>query len=138
MIRITDEIIDAGSLIEAAKRPELGAIATFTGIVRDDGIERIELESYSEAAVMEIEKIRDEAMDRYPISSVDVVHRIGPLLIGDTILVIVVGAGHRKEAISASEYILERIKQTVPIWKKEFGKDGEKWVTGDYPEGFHD
>jgi molybdopterin synthase catalytic subunit len=136
MIKITEERVDAGILIEDAKRPELGAIATFTGIVRDDGIERIELESYSEAAVMEIEKIRDEALERFPISSVDVVHRIGPLFIGDTILVIVVGAGHRKEATSACEYILERIKQTVPIWKKEFRKDGEQWVRGDYPKGF--
>lgn len=135
MIEITEEKIDAGRLIEGAKKPEIGALAIFTGIVRDDGIERIELESYAEAAVMELEKIRDEAIAMYRISSVDIVHRIGSMLVGETILVIIVGAEHRKESFDACSYILERIKQTVPIWKKEFRKDGGEWVRGEYPEG---
>lgn len=132
MIAITRESIDAGMMLETAKRPDMGAMVTFLGTVRDDGIERMELESYEDVAVRELETIRDEAFERFPIQSVDIVHRIGSLRVGDTILVIIVGAGHRKEAFAACEYILERIKQSVPIWKKEIGKNGERWVPGEH------
>lgn len=133
MIDITRDVIDAGVMIEAAKRPGMGALATFCGVVRDDdGVERIELEAYEDVAVRELETIRDEAMREFPIESVDIVHRIGSLRVGETILLVIVGAGHRKEAFAASEYIIDRLKQTVPIWKKEFYRDGERWVPGDY------
>jgi len=131
MISITRDPIDPGTLIEAARRPESGALVTFTGTVRDDGIELMELEAYEEVAVAELEAIRDRAMAAYTINSVDIVHRIGSLRVGETILVIVVGAGHRKEAFAACEYILERIKETVPIWKKEIAGDGGRWVPGE-------
>lgn len=114
----------------------MGALVTFLGVVRDDGIEEMDLEAYEEVAVREFAAIRDEAFANYPIKAVEIIHRIGRLRVGDNILLIVVGAGHRKEAFSACEYILERIKQSVPIWKKEFGKDGsESWVPGEYPGG---
>jgi len=132
MICITRDVIDAGAMIEAAKEPGMGALVTFCGVVRDDGgIERMELEVYEEVAVRELEAIRDEAMQKYPIESVDIVHRVGSLRVGENILLIVVGAGHRKEAFDACEYILERIKESVPIWKKEIGEDGERWVPGE-------
>ena len=134
MISITRDVIGTGAMIEAAKRPGMGALVTFCGVVRDDGgIERIELEAYEDVAVRELETIRDEAMRKFPIESVDIVHRIGSLLVGETILLVIVGAGHRKEAFAASEYIIDRLKQTVPIWKKEFGRDGERWVSGETP-----
>jgi molybdopterin synthase catalytic subunit len=132
MIAITRESIDAGMMLEAAKRPDMGAMVTFLGTVRDDGIERMELESYEDVAVRELETIRDEAFEKFPIQSVDIIHRIGSLRVGDTILVIIVGAGHRKEAFAACEYVLERIKQSVPIWKKEIGENGERWVPGEH------
>ncbi len=133
MIGITRDVIDAGAMIEAAKRPGMGALVTFCGVVRDDsGVERMELEVYEEVAVRELAAIRDEAMQKYPIESVDIVHRVGTLSVGETILLIVVGAGHRKEAFAACEYIIDRLKQTVPIWKKEFYRDGERWVPGEY------
>ncbi|MDV2482178.1 molybdenum cofactor biosynthesis protein MoaE [Methanoculleus sp. Wushi-C6] len=136
MIGITRDVIDAGAMIEAAKRPGMGALVTFCGVVRDDGgIERMELEVYEEVAVRELELIRDETMREYPIESVDIVHRVGSLQLGETILLIVVGAGHRKEAFEACEYILERIKESVPIWKKEIGEGGERWVPGESSGG---
>ncbi|PKL62851.1 MAG: molybdopterin biosynthesis protein MoeE [Methanomicrobiales archaeon HGW-Methanomicrobiales-2] len=132
MISITRDVIDTGTMIEAAKRPGMGALVTFCGVVRDDGVERMELEVYEEVAVRELETIRDEAMRKYPIESVDIVHRVGSLFVGETILLVIVGAGHRKEAFAASEYIIDRLKRTVPIWKKEFGRDGEeRWVPGE-------
>jgi molybdopterin synthase catalytic subunit len=134
MIGITRDPIDTAALIEQAKRPEMGALVTFLGIVREDGIERMELEAYEEVAVRELNVIRDEAVAKFPILSVDIIHRIGSLRVGDNILLIIVGAGHRKEAFDACEFILERIKQTVPIWKKEIGGGGERWVPGEYGE----
>ncbi|MDD2473170.1 MULTISPECIES: molybdenum cofactor biosynthesis protein MoaE [unclassified Methanoculleus] len=134
MISITRDVIDTGAMIEAAKRPGMGALVTFCGVVRDDGgVERMELEAYEDVAVRELEAIRDTAMRDYAIESVDIVHRVGSLLVGETILLVIVGAGHRKEAFAASEYIIDRLKQTVPIWKKEFYREGERWVQGEAP-----
>jgi len=133
MIGITRDLIDAGATIEAAKRTGMGALVTFCGVVRDDGgIERIELEVYEDVAVRELGTIYDKAMRDYAIESVDILHRVGTLQVGETILLIIVGAGHRKEAFDACEYIIDRIKQTVPIWKKEICRNGEdRWVPGE-------
>ncbi|WP_256623656.1 molybdenum cofactor biosynthesis protein MoaE [Methanolobus chelungpuianus] len=124
---MTKDDFDVASMIEQAKKPASGAIVTFLGIVRDDDIERIELEVYEEAALKFLEEIKDVAMQDYAIESVDIVHRYGPLNIGDNIVLITVSAGHRREAFSACEFIIEQIKEKVPIWKKEVGKDFERW-----------
>jgi molybdopterin synthase catalytic subunit len=131
MISVTRDDFDVNAVIDRVKRPDMGALVTFLGVVRDDGIEVMDLEAYEEVAVKEMETIRDEALAEFPIESVDIIHRVGRLRVGENILLIVVGAGHRKEAFDACEYILERIKQSVPIWKKEIGKDGERWVPGE-------
>jgi len=131
MISVTRDDFDVNAVIDRVKRPDMGALVTFLGVVRDDGIEVMDLEAYEEVAVKEMETIRDEAFAEFPIEAVDIIHRVGRLRVGENILLIVVGAGHRKEAFDACEYILERIKQSVPIWKKEIGKDGERWVPGE-------
>ncbi len=131
MISVTRDDFDVNAVIDRVRRPDMGALVTFLGVVRDDGIEVMELEAYEEVAVKELGTIRDEAFAKYPVTAVEVIHRIGRLRVGENILLIVVGAGHRKEAFDACEHILERIKQSVPIWKKEIGKDGERWVPGE-------
>ncbi|MCK9308022.1 MAG: molybdenum cofactor biosynthesis protein MoaE [Methanoculleus sp.] len=131
MISVTRDDFDVNAVIDRVRRPDMGALVTFLGVVRDDGIEVMDLEAYEEVAVKEMETIRDEAFAEFPIEAVDIIHRVGRLRVGENILLIVVGAGHRKEAFEACEYILERIKQSVPIWKKEIGKDGERWVPGE-------
>jgi molybdopterin synthase catalytic subunit len=131
MISVTRDDFDVNAVIDRVRRPDMGALVTFLGVVRDDGIEVMDLEAYGEVAVKEMETIRDEALADFPIEAVDIIHRVGRLRVGENILLIVVGAGHRKEAFDACEYILERIKQSVPIWKKEIGKDGERWVPGE-------
>ena len=128
MITVTNEDFDINALIRERRRPDMGAFVSFIRIVRDDGIERIELEAHQEVAVEELEAIRDEAFAKFPIKSVDIIHRIGDLNIGDNIVLILVGAGHRREAFEGCEYIIERLKERVPIWKKEYTKDGERWV----------
>jgi len=135
VITIQHGDVDIGALIEQAKQPEIGGIVVFDGIVRDDDILAMELEAYEEVAVPELQRIADEATAEYGLLSVDIVHRIGRLDIGENILVIVAAAGHRKEAFAGCEYILERIKESVPIWKKELRTDGATWVPGERPHG---
>ncbi|MBR1368770.1 molybdopterin biosynthesis protein MoeE [Methanocalculus chunghsingensis] len=132
VVTVTQEDFDINRLIEERKASDMGAFVSFIGIVRDDGIERMELEAHQEVAVEELEVIRDEAFAKFPIKSVDIIHRIGDLRIGDNIVLILVGAGHRREAFEGCEYIIERLKERVPIWKKEYTPDGERWVHGEH------
>jgi len=135
MIAIQTADVDIGKLIEGAKKHGTGAIVVFDGIVRDDEITEMELEAYEEVAVPELEKIAAEAKKTHHLLSVDIVHRIGHLSVGENILIIVVSAGHRKEAYEGSRYIIETIKAGVPIWKKELTKDGGRWVPGEHRHG---
>ncbi|MDD1661589.1 MAG: molybdenum cofactor biosynthesis protein MoaE [Methanomicrobiales archaeon] len=131
MISIQTGDVDIGALINGAKQRGMGAIVVFDGIVRDDDIREMELEAYQDVAVKELERIAEDAREKFGLLSVDIIHRIGRLRVGDTILVIVVGAGHRKEAYEGSRYIIEMIKAGVPIWKKEIRSDGSSWIEGD-------
>ncbi|HMK15811.1 MAG TPA: molybdenum cofactor biosynthesis protein MoaE [Methanomicrobiales archaeon] len=132
MISIQAEDVDIGGLITRAKRPGTGAIVVFDGIVRDDDIREMELEAYRDVAERELAEIAAEATEKFGLLSVDIVHRVGRLRVGENILVIVTGAGHRKEAYEGSRFIIERIKAGVPIWKKEVRRDGSTWIEGDY------
>ena len=127
--------MDIGALINGAKKKGTGAIVVFDGVVRDDDIWELELEAYEEVAVPELEKIAAEAQAAYHLLSLDIIHRIGRLAIGENILVIVVSAGHRKEAYEGSRFIIEAIKAGVPIWKKELSRNGDRWVLGEHPHG---
>jgi molybdopterin synthase catalytic subunit len=135
MIRIQTEDVDIGALIESAKEPGTGAVVVFDGVVRDDDITEMELEAYADVAVAEMEKIAQEARARFRLLHVDIVHRIGRLSVGENILLIIVSAGHRPEAYAGSRFIIEEIKKSVPIWKKELTKDGGRWVPGEHPHG---
>jgi molybdopterin synthase catalytic subunit len=135
MIAIQTEDVDIGKMITAAKQRGTGAIVVFDGIVRDDDIREMELEAYVEVALPELEKIATEAKETCNLLSVDIVHRIGRLAVGENILVIVVSAGHREQAYEGSRFIIEAIKAGVPIWKKELRKDGDRWVPGEHKHG---
>jgi len=135
MIRVQTEDVDIGSLITRAKKPGTGAVVVFDGIVRDDDITEMELEAYEEVAVAEMEKIAQSATDQFRLLHVDIIHRIGRLSVGENILIIVVSAGHRPEAYAGSRYIIEEIKKSVPVWKKELTRDGGRWVPGEHGHG---
>jgi molybdopterin synthase catalytic subunit len=130
MIKITEEDFKIGELIGKAKHPDAGAVVTFLGIVRDDGIVGMEVEAYTERALQELGRIRDEALDRFDLTSLDVIHRKGTLAVSDNILLIVCGAPHRKDAFAACEYVIDELKERVPMWKKELSEDGGSWVDG--------
>lgn len=135
MIAIQTEDVDIGKLVSDAKRRNTGAIVVFDGVVRDDDITDMDLEAYENVAVTELENIARKATEKYQLLHVDIIHRIGRLSVGENILVIVVSAGHRKEAYEGSRYIIEAIKEGVPIWKKELTKDGGRWVPGEQMHG---
>ena len=128
MIEIIEQDFSLDEMIKKAKRTDAGAVVTFLGTVRDDGIEMMELESFREAALQELESIRGEAVARFGLKSAEIVHRIGLLSVGDNIVAIVCSAAHRDEAFLGCRYIIEELKKRAPIWKKEIGENGERWV----------
>ncbi len=128
MIEITEQDFSLDEMIKKARRTDAGAVVTFLGTVRDDGIEMMELESFREAALQELESIRGEAVGRFGLKSAEIVHRIGLLSVGDNIVAIVCSAAHRDEAFLGCRYIIEELKKRAPIWKKEIGENGERWV----------
>ena len=128
MIEITEQDFSLDEMIKKARRTDAGAVVTFLGTVRDDGIEMMELESFRESALQELESIRGEAVARFGLKSAEIVHRIGLLSVGDNIVAIVCSAAHRDEAFLGCRYIIEELKKRAPIWKKEIGENGERWV----------
>jgi molybdopterin synthase catalytic subunit len=132
---VTDQPIDAAPMIDAASDPACGAVSLFIGTVRntsgsgrDEGVVRLEYEAYVPMAELELAAIAEEARQRFGTHSILVRHRIGRLSIGDTAVVVVVATPHRADAFDACRYIIEELKQRVPIWKREVFADGAEWV----------
>ncbi len=134
MIRLTDAPIDPAPLMETVRSPKAGAIATFDGRVRDtsDGrsVTHLVYEAYESMALLELDKLVRCARDQWALEGVSIVHRIGRLEIEETSVFIAVSAAHRADAFAACRYLIDSIKQTVPIWKKEYFRDGSVWVEG--------
>ena len=132
MITITEEALSAEVITNSVRRDSNGAVVTFLGSTRDSTAERnvlyLEYEAYRPMADNQIARIVDEINERWDISDVSIAHRLGRLEIGDVSLVVAIASPHRKEAFEASAYAIDRIKQIVPIWKKEFFEGGEVWV----------
>jgi cyclic pyranopterin phosphate synthase len=132
MIEITDHDFSIDQVISKTRRPEMGAIVTFLGSVRNTSrgkvVEKLEFEADDAQAVVELERIRDEAMVKFGVTDVSVVHRKGTVQIGENIVLIAVGAAHRAEAFQGCRHVIERLKEIVPIWKREFYEGGDHWV----------
>jgi molybdopterin synthase catalytic subunit len=111
-----------------------GAVATFIGVVRDNNLNRrvthLEYEAYEPMAVRALEQICDEAQHEWPGARLAVHHRTGRLAIGEASIIIAVSSAHRSAAFAACRYVIERVKQIVPIWKHEFFDGGEVWIEG--------
>ena len=111
----------------AVKQQAMASMADAAPIVCPS-IDLIELESFRESALQELESIRGEAVARFGLKSAEIVHRVGLLSVGDNIVAIVCSAAHRDEAFLGCRYIIEELKKRAPIWKKEIGENGERWV----------
>lgn len=131
-MHLTDDPIDTKALVDATRRTSDGAVVVFEGVVRDHheghAVESILYEAYRPMAEKEIARIITAVAQQYPAVSMRVVHRLGLLRVGETSIAIVCCSPHRAEAFEACRLLIDRIKQTVPIWKKERGPDGEQWV----------
>ena len=138
MFEITSEPLDPKRLVEAVRRDEAGAIALFYGVVRNENLGRavhyLEYDAYPEMAVKKMREVADEVRARFPVTGIGVLHRTGRLEIGETSLLVAVSSGHRAEAFEACHFAVDRIKQIVPVWKKEVWTDGSAWVEGHLPE----
>ena len=138
MFGIQSEPLDPAPLVEAVRRDGAGAVALFYGIVRNENLGRsvqyLEYDAYPEMALKKMREVADEVRAKFPVAAVGVLHRIGRLEIGETSLLVAVSSGHRKEAFEACHYAVDRIKQIVPVWKKEVWTDGSEWIEGHLPE----
>lgn len=130
--RVTNQPIDMQALADLVASPAAGAVATFAGQVRDNargrGVLVLEYEAYESAAEKALAQIGAEIRERWQVEGVAITHRVGRLSIGEISVGIAVSSGHRAEAFDACRHAIERIKQIVPIWKKEFYADGETWI----------
>ena len=133
MFAIVEETIDVAALISAAQRPDCGAISVFVGTTRVDAsdgatVEHLEYEAYRPMADTKLEEIGGEIRERWDAREVSIVHRIGRVDPGEASVAIVVASPRRGPAFEASRYAIERIKEIVPIWKREVWSDGYVWV----------
>ena len=140
VIAITEEKLDIDALLEKITLPSTGAAALFTGIVRGvtareaRNTEHLEYEAYKPMAEEKMRKIADEIRSRWPaIEGIVIVQRIGKLMPQTPTVLIGCTAGHRDTGVfDAAKYGIDRLKEIVPVWKKEIGENGEEWIEGHY------
>ena len=132
---LTREVIPADDLVAQAKQGSDGAVVVFDGIVRDNTRGRktlyLDYESYEEMASKQMAELAAQAIERFPVRGVTIVHRLGRLEIGETSVLMVVASAHRGAAFEACRWLIDTLKKTVPIWKKEMFADGAVWADGE-------
>ena len=134
VFKITEEPIKSSDLFTEVVRDENGAVATFAGVVRnhsgDQQTDYLVYEAYPAMAEKKMAEIGDELKAQWGVVDVAMIHRVGKLEIGEISVLIAVASPHRAEALAACQYAIDRLKEIVPIWKKEVGVGGESWVEG--------
>lgn len=136
---LTRAVIDTEKLVASCKRGEDGAVVVFDGIVRNHTRNRqtlhLDYEAYEEMALRQMESLSHEAVGRFGVRHVTLVHRLGRLQVGETSVLIVVASAHRGQGFDACRWLIDTLKKTVPIWKKETFVDGVVWAAGEpFPE----
>ena len=129
---ISELPLDEAEVASRVEGPDAGGVVSFIGRVRNHArgqtIEHLEYEAYPAMAEKEMEKIVDEAAEKWPGTRVAIAHRIGRLEIGDAAVIVIAASAHRGEAFDACEFAIDTLKVTVPIWKREVATDGAYWV----------
>ena len=135
LFEVTADELDPGRVAKHVRRDDAGAIALFYGVVRDHNrgrrVMHLEYDAYPEMATKVMRQIAAEVKERFGVAEIAIQHRTGRLGIGETSLLVAVSSAHRKEAFEACQALVDRFKETVPVWKKEVFEDGEEWVEGD-------
>lgn len=139
LVQIVREPIQTDRIVNAIKSGGDGTVCVFDGIVRDNTRGRatlhLDYEAYEEMALRQMQMLRDEAIARFGVREVAIVHRLGRLVVGETSVLIAVASAHRGAAFDACRYIIDTLKKTVPIWKREQFVDGAVWADGEpFPE----
>lgn len=131
-IKLTEEQLNVPACIDWVMAPDCGGIDVFIGTVRNatkgKKVLRLEFEAYRQMALSEMQKIAGQAKEKWPVQRILLHHRTGALEVGEVPVVIAVAAAHRAAAFDACRYIIDTLKQTVPIWKREVFEDGDVWV----------
>ncbi len=131
-VRVTVDPIKPESIFSSVRTPVAGGIVSFIGTVRDSSrgsrVIRMELEAATDLARADLRRIAAEAGKKFEVSKISVVHRIGELRVGDIIVAIAVSAPHRSEAFKACRFLIDELKKSTPIWKKEFSGKKGRWV----------
>jgi MoaE-MoaD fusion protein len=132
-VGIREGSLSLGEALEAVAAPEAGGTVLFLGTVRDhsdqmERVERLEYSAYREMAEQVLGEVAQEATRRWPLNGVAIFHAVGDLSIGDPTVVVACSSGHRGEAFEACRFVIDEVKRRTPIWKKEVGPDGERWV----------
>lgn len=131
-IQLSDKPLTPQTCFDSVVSDAAGGIVTFVGTVRnqtkDKTVLRLEFEAYAPMAVKEMQKIAEEAAQKWPVLKIAIYHRVGILEVGEIPVVIAVSCAHRRAAFEACQFAIDTLKETVPIWKKEFFEDGEVWV----------
>ena len=132
IVKIVEGQIDFHEALDAVRSPRNGGLATFYGSTRDNSegksVHRLFYEAYKPMAVAKMDEIADQIRDKWGVEDIAMVHRIGEVPIGEVSVFIAAGSAHRVEAFAACRFAIDTLKETVPIWKKEFFDDGEVWV----------
>jgi molybdopterin synthase catalytic subunit len=138
LIRLTDSDFNVDEEVSQMKKKSVGGIVTFIGTVRGESeegqVNLMEIQVYPEMAEKQLHAISEEAIRRFNVDDIRIIHRHGELHVGDNIVLIAVSAGHRDEAFSACRYVIDELKKRVPIWKREQTPSGERWVEEGSPE----
>jgi molybdopterin synthase catalytic subunit len=134
VIELRSGPLSTETCINAARRSGAGGMVVFVGSVRDlsEGkqVDFLEYESYEPMALQKLNEVSAEAEARWPVLAIAIQHRVGRLEIGDDAVVVAVSCPHRTEAFEACRYVIDRLKEVVPIWKKEHGEGGQVWIGG--------
>jgi molybdopterin synthase catalytic subunit len=139
LIEIVDAPIAADAIVAGMKAGADGAVCVFDGIVRDNTRGRhtlyLDYEAYREMALKQMQQLAGDAVAKFGVRDVALVHRLGRLMVGETSVLIVVASAHRAAAFDACRWLIDSLKKTVPIWKKETFVDGAVWAAGEpFPE----
>ena len=133
-VALTHAPLDRDALVARVAYAGAGALVIFEGVVRDNArgheVQYLEYEAYVEMAEVQLHTIAAAVQAQWGIAQVAIAHRFGRMAVGETSVIIVVASPHRAEAFDACRYIIDTLKTTVPIWKKEVGPDGAEWVEG--------
>ena len=128
-VRIQTEAFDAAALLASLQADRIGAISSFTGLVRsDDNVTAIELEHYPAMTEASLRAVAADALGRWNLSGAIIVHRVGKMAVGEAIVFVAAASAHRAEALAACAFLIDRLKTDAPFWKKEYRGERAQWV----------